>query len=208
MLIIDYDAGNLRNVQKLAEALGENATFGNSVEAVNSATSYVLPGVGSFYDAMRNLNELEIVDALRHNVMVEQKPFLGICLGMQLLGWSSEEGPPIAGLGFLDLTVRKIKVGNGYRLPHMGWNDIRAKENTILLRDLPSAPDLYFVHSYHAACNDENIVAATCDYGREMVVAVENKNVFGVQFHPEKSQSFGRTIFKNFLNYCFELKTK
>ena len=208
MLIIDYDAGNLRNVQKLVEALGEDATIGNSVEAVNNASSYLLPGVGAFYDAMTNLNELKIVDALRHNVLVEKKPLLGICLGMQLLGLSSEEGSAIAGLGFLDLEVKKIKVGEGYRLPHMGWNDIQWRDNSLLLKHLPLAPDLYFVHSYHAVCNDNNIVAATCGYGQEIVVAVENRNVFGVQFHPEKSQSFGRTILKNYINYCSEHKSQ
>lgn len=204
MLIIDYDAGNLRNVQKLVEALGEDAAIGNSVEAVNNASSYLLAGVGAFYDAMTNLNELKIVDALRHNVLVEKKPLLGICLGMQLLGLSSEEGSAIAGLGFLDLEVKKIKVGEGYRLPHMGWNDIRWRDNSLLLKHLPLAPDLYFVHSYHAVCNDNTIIAATCDYDHELVAAVEKENVFGVQFHPEKSQSFGRIILSNYMNYCRE----
>lgn len=202
MMIIDYKTGNLRNIQKIIESMNEVATIGNSVDEINNASSYILPGVGAFDDAMSTIIDLGIIEALRYNVLIKKKPILGICLGMQLLGARSDEGKPISGLCFLDMAVKKIKVSDGLRLPHIGWNNLHVRKKALLFKDLPEDSDLYFVHSYHAVCNDPNIIAATCNYGQEIVVAVEKGNVHGMQFHPEKSQHFGRILINNFINYC------
>jgi len=202
MLIIDYDVGNLRNVQKLIESLGQTTKVTNSIDEINNASSYLLPGVGAFSDAMKKLTDLGLVDVIKHNVLVEKKPILGICLGMQILGTDSEEGGLSNGLDLLGFSVKKIEISENYRLPHIGWNDIKIEKNSILLNGLPDSPDFYFVHSYHAQCNDPSIIAATCDYSQKIVAAVEKDNIFGAQFHPEKSQAYGAHIIKNFINFC------
>jgi len=202
MLIIDYDVGNLRNVQKLVESLGEVAKITDSIDEINNASSYLLPGVGAFPDAMKKLSNLGLSEVIRHNVLVEKKPILGICLGMQILGSGSEEGESIEGLGLLKMSVKKIKNSNEYKLPHIGWNDLMIEKDSVLLNGLPEAADFYFVHSYHAVCDDPSIIAATCDYSNRFVAAVEKDNIFGVQFHPEKSQAYGAHIINNFINFC------
>lgn len=206
MLIIDYDVGNLRNVQKLVESLGQTTKISNSIEEINNASSYLLPGVGAFSDAMNKLTNLGLVEIIRHNVLTKKKPILGICLGMQVLGLESEEGGRTKGLGLLEMFIEKINLNEGYRLPHIGWNDIKIEKESILLNELPVNSDFYFVHSYHARCDDNSIVAATCEYSQKFVAVVEKDNIFGAQFHPEKSQAYGALIMKNFINYCKERK--
>uniref|UniRef100_UPI004048D3D4 imidazole glycerol phosphate synthase subunit HisH n=1 Tax=Polynucleobacter sp. TaxID=2029855 RepID=UPI004048D3D4 len=202
MLIIDYDVGNIKNVQKLVESFGEDVLISAQTEEINLASSYILPGVGAFPDAMARLRELRLVDVIRHNVLVRKKPILGICLGMQLLGNDSEEGGYTEGLGLLEMSIRKISVTDEFRLPHIGWNDVKCEKESVLLNGLPNNPDFYFVHSFHAQCINRSIITGTCKYSHEIVATVEKNNIFGAQFHPEKSQSYGGQIIKNFINYC------
>jgi imidazole glycerol-phosphate synthase subunit HisH len=201
MLIIDYDVGNLRNVQKLVGSLGQDSVISNSLDEIDNAPSYILPGVGAYSDAMKKLADTGLIDALRKNVLERKKPILGICLGMQLLGKASDEGAPVEGLNLLDMSVKKIHITDGFRLPHIGWNDINIERNSILMNGLPENPDFYFVHSYHAICADYSDVVATCQYSHKIVASVERGNIFGVQFHPEKSQAFGAHVVKNFIDY-------
>ena len=202
MLIIDYDVGNIGNVRKIIESFGQDVLVSNSERDVNRASSYILPGVGAFPDAMRKLAELGLIETLKNNVCDKKKPILGICLGMQILGLNGDEGGNIDGLGILNMSIRRLQVTTPHRLPHIGWNNIKAAKNSMLLAGLPEAPDFYFVHSYHAQCHDDSIVAATCDYGGQFVAAVEHQNVFGVQFHPEKSQAYGAKVLQNFVSIC------
>jgi len=207
LVIIDCNLGNLRNVQKAFEKIGEEAIISNNISQIEKADCLVLPGVGAFAEAMENIHSLGLFDVLRKQIFHEKKPILGICLGMQLLGKESYEHGKCEGLNLLPMVIKKLEVNTDkYRLPHMGWNDISVKNNTSLLEDLPDNPDFYFVHNYHAICDIDNIIAATCDYGQTFVVAVQYENIFGVQFHPEKSQENGIKVLKNFIKYVKSIK--
>ncbi|MBM4184044.1 MAG: imidazole glycerol phosphate synthase subunit HisH [Gemmatimonadetes bacterium] len=203
LTIINYGAGNLRNVQKAIEHLGGRAVISSSPDEISRAEALVLPGVGHFQDGMRGLTSRGLDGAIREAVLERRSALLGICMGMQLVAQDGEEGGPAPGLGLLPMSIRLLESDEpGFRLPHIGWNEVRHRPGTVLFEGLPSTPDVYFVHSYHAVCMDESVVAATCPFAGGFTAAVERAPIFAVQFHPEKSQRFGLKILDNFLRYC------
>ena len=196
--IIDYDAGNIKSVEKALLAMGETPVLTRDPEVILHADHIILPGVGSFGDAMENLHKFGLVDVIRE--AIDRKiPFLGICLGLQLLFESSEETPGVAGLGILKGKIVKIPAGPGLKIPHMGWNSLTVREGASLFKGLEKEPYVYFVHSYYLQAKDPDIVAATTQYGVTIHASVEKGNVFACQFHPEKSSKTGLAILKNFL---------
>lgn len=196
--IIDYDAGNIKSVQKAFEYVGEDVLLTRDASKILSADKVVLPGVGSFGDAMQKLNEYDLVGVI-NEVIDKGTPFLGICLGMQLLFERSEESPGVSGLGILKGEIVKIPDEEGYKIPHIGWNSLTLKDDASLFDGTEGEPYVYFVHSYYLKADDRDVVAATCDYTTTMDVSVEKDNIFGCQFHPEKSSDLGIEIIKNFL---------
>ena len=203
IVIVDYEVGNFRNVQKAFERVGANSVISRDPDVIAGASVLVLPGVGAFGKAMGNLDSFGIAPLIHRHALEARKPLLGICLGMQLLAEEGFEGGRVAGLGVLPMAVRRLDVADtGLRFPHIGWNDIKPRPESRLFADIPEKPDFYFVHGYCVEPAEDSIVAATCDYGGEFVCAVERANVFATQFHPEKSQRFGRTVLCNFLDFC------
>ena len=196
--IIDYDAGNIRSVEKALSYLGEKTVVSRNPETLKNADKVILPGVGSFGQAMENLHRYELVPVIR-DMIEDGKPFLGICLGLQLLFESSEETPGVAGLGILKGKIVRIPEGPGLKIPHMGWNSLNVREGASLFKGLEKEPYVYFVHSYYLQAKDPKIVAATAEYGVTIHASVEKENVFACQFHPEKSSKTGLAILKNFL---------
>jgi len=204
--IIDCNLGNLRNVQKAFERLGIRAGISSKKEELESAQAIILPGVGAFGDAIANLQALHLIESIREQVLHKKKPILGICLGMQLFGEESYERGHYRGLGLLPMSIQRLQPKEKLPVPHVGWDDITVKNNSSLLAGLPENPDFYFVHSFHAACNSPEIVAAMCDYGGEFVAAVQWGNIFATQFHPEKSQASGLKVLANFAKIVGEQK--
>ena len=196
--IIDYDAGNLRSVEKALEALGSRAIITRNRDEILGADRVILPGVGAFGDAMENLHQYELVDTIRQ-AAASGKPFLGICLGLQLLFESSEESPGVEGLSVLPGKILRIPDHPGLKIPHMGWNSLSVTPGARLFRGIENGAYVYFVHSYYCKADDESIVAATTEYSTHIHAAVERGNVFACQFHPEKSGSVGLQILKNFI---------
>jgi glutamine amidotransferase len=201
--IVDYGAGNLRNVQKAVEHLGGQAGICSQPDDVLRADALILPGVGHFQDGMASLKATGLDEALRTAVRDRGVPILGICLGMHLLADEGHEGGLTEGLGLLPMSIRLMESDLAdFRLPHIGWNEVEASADSVLFQDLPSRPDFYFVHSYHSVCTDPAIAAATCPFAGGVVAAVEKDSVFAVQFHPEKSQRFGLKLLDNFMRHC------
>ena len=196
--IIDYDAGNLRSVEKALEALGSRAVITRNRDEILGADRVILPGVGAFGDAMEKLHQYELVDTIRQ-AAASGKPFLGICLGLQLLFESSEESPGVEGLSVLPGKILRIPDHPGLKIPHMGWNSLSVTPGARLFRGIENGACVYFVHSYYCKADDESIVAATTEYSTHIHAAVERGNVFACQFHPEKSGSVGLQILKNFI---------
>ena len=196
--IIDYDAGNLRSVEKALEALGAETVVTRDPEVIAGSSRVILPGVGSFGDAMERLNQYGLPDVIRRTVS-GNKPFLGICLGLQLLFEESEESPGVPGLGILKGKILKIPQTEGLKIPHMGWNSLNLKPDSRLFAGIRDQEYVYFVHSYYLKAQEESQGAATTWYGTEIHAAVEAGNVFACQFHPEKSGDTGLRILKNFL---------
>ena len=196
--IIDYDAGNIRSVEKALAYLGEETVVSRDPQVLLKADKVILPGVGSFGQAMENLHRYNLVPVIKEMVK-NNTPFLGICLGLQLLFESSEETPGVAGLGILEGKIVHIPEGPGLKIPHMGWNSLNVREGASLFKGLEKEPYVYFVHSYYLQAKDPKIVAATAEYGVTIHASVEKENVFACQFHPEKSSKTGLAILKNFL---------
>lgn len=196
--IIDYDAGNIRSVEKAMHYLGQEVEITREKDRILRAQKVILPGVGSFGDAMGKIRQYGLEDVIRQ-VVQKQTPFLGICLGLQLLFEESEESPGVKGLGLLKGKIRKIPGGNGLKIPHMGWNTLELKGNGRLFRGLPPEPYVYFVHSYYLEAQDRDIVKAETSYGTRIDASVEKGQVFACQFHPEKSSSVGLAILENFV---------
>ncbi|MCR5584588.1 MAG: imidazole glycerol phosphate synthase subunit HisH [Lachnospiraceae bacterium] len=195
--IIDYGAGNLRSVEKAFAYLGYETVVSSDENVLLSADKIVLPGVGAFADAMNMLRDSGL--DLTVKKAVERKiPLLGICLGMQMLFESSEEGAEVPGLAVFKGKIKKFEETSGFKIPQIGWNSIKIKEGTKLFKDIPNDSYVYFVHSYYLDAEDKNVVAATCDYIHPFHAAVESGNVFACQFHPEKSGKTGLAILKNF----------
>lgn len=195
--IIDYDAGNLKSVEKALVSLGEDCVVTRDAETILGADKVILPGVGAFGDAMEKLQRFGLVEVIR-KVAVAGTPFLGICLGLQLLFRSSDESPGVEGIGLLDGEIVSIPPKEGYKIPHMGWNSIEIKEGAKLFRGIENQSYVYYVHSYYLKADHPEDVAATTDYIVPIHASVEHGNVFACQFHPEKSGDVGLQILRNF----------
>ncbi|MEF2806677.1 MAG: imidazole glycerol phosphate synthase subunit HisH [Massilistercora timonensis] len=196
--IIDYDAGNIRSVEKALQFLGQEVKITRDREEILGADKVVLPGVGSFGDAMGKLHQYGLVEVIRQ-VAEKKTPFLGICLGLQLLFERSDESPGVEGLGILKGEILRIPEGEGRKIPHMGWNSLELRNQGRLFAGLSGEPYVYFVHSYYLKARDEQIVKATTEYGVTIHASVEQDNIFACQFHPEKSSDTGLQILKNFI---------
>ena len=197
--IIDYDAGNLRSVEKALLALGDKPVITRDRDTILKADRVILPGVGSFGDAMERLHQYGLVEVI-HQVVAQNTPLLGICLGLQLLFERSDECDGVAGLGVLQGEIVRIPDGEGRKVPHMGWNSLKLRPGTRLFAGIPDGSFVYFVHSYYLKAADESQVAATTEYGVSIHAAVESGNIFACQFHPEKSSDTGLQILKNFIS--------
>ena len=197
--ILDYDAGNLRSVEKALNYIGEDTVITRDKDVIMNSDKVILPGVGSFGDAMEKLNNYNLINTI-YDVVDKKIPFLGICLGLQLLFEESEETPGVTGLGILKGRIKKIPSIDNIKIPHMGWNSIDIKDGAKLLRGMSKQEYVYFVHSYYLEAEDENIVAATTEYGTHIHASVESGNIFACQFHPEKSSETGLHILQNFVN--------
>ena len=195
--MIDYDAGNIKSVEKALKTLGQEVIVTRDPDTILNAEKVILPGVGSFGDAMEKLHSYGLVEVI-HKVVEKKTPFLGICLGLQLLFESSEETPGVEGLGILKGRIVKIPDNGELKIPHMGWNSLQFQNSGRLFENLPQDSYVYFVHSYYLQAEDESIVKATTDYSTCIHASVEKDNVFACQFHPEKSSDVGLTILKNF----------
>ena len=201
LTIVDCKTGNLRNIQKAFLRLGVEVSISQTKEEIDEASGYILPGVGSFANAMANLEALHLIQSLKNNIINKKKPTLGICLGMQVLAEVGYEDGLTKGLGVLPMEIKKLKSSNDCPIPHIGWNDIVYSPKSILFNDIPQNVDYYFVHSFHAICSEKEIISATCEHGSKFVAAVEKNHIFGTQFHPEKSQKNGLKILENFLKW-------
>ena len=196
--IIDYGMGNLRSVQKGFERMGREAVVTRDPKTILDASKVVLPGVGAFPDCMRNLEEYGLIDAVQKSI-ASGKPFLGICLGLQLLFTESEEFGISKGLDVIKGRVVRFKMQDpAFKIPHMGWNSVAIRRRPPALADVPEGSHFYFVHSFHVVPEDKGVIATTTDYGMEFVSSVWKDNIFATQFHPEKSQALGLSILKHF----------
>jgi len=203
IVIIDYGIGNLQSVQRAFEKVGAKAQISQDPETLKTAEKIVLPGVGSFAEGMANLHRYGFVSVLEQRVVKEGVPFLGICLGFQMLTNRSEEGEA-RGLGWINGETKQFHFdgpGGQYRIPHMGWNEVSGNSNNPLFKDLPDHSCFYFAHSFYVTCQDQNSVMASTQYGHEFVSVVQKGNIFGTQFHPEKSHLNGLTVIKNFMRH-------
>lgn len=195
--IIDYGMGNLGSIANMIKKVGHKSIITSKMEEIQKATKLILPGVGSFDNGMKNLKEYGLVEILNQKVLAEKTPILGICLGMQLMTKSSEEGI-LSGLSWIDAETKRF-VCDILKIPHMGWNVIKHEKESKLFDDLESEKRYYFVHSYYVKTNHKEDILATTPYGFDFVSAFEKENILGVQFHPEKSHKFGMNLFKNFV---------
>ena len=196
--IIDYDAGNIKSVEKALKYLGEDVKITRDREEILAADGVILPGVGAFGDAMEKLHAYGLVEVI-HEVAAQGKPFLGICLGLQLLFESSEETPGVEGLHLLDGRIKRIPAAEGLKIPHIGWNDLTFPAQGRLFQGVEEHSYVYFVHSYYLEAADPSIVMATTKYGTLIHASVEQGNIFACQFHPEKSSRVGLKILQNFV---------
>jgi glutamine amidotransferase len=196
--IIDYNMGNVASVQKALNFLNIPSVVTNNHKAISDSDFILLPGVGSFRQGMENLKRKELDKLLTDLVMGEKKSFLGICLGMQLIAKKGTEPEDCVGLDWVEGTIVKIEEQN-LRVPHMGWNNIDIKKQRYF--DNLQGKDFYFIHSYHFIPDNKDVIAATVEYGRELVAAVQKENIFATQFHPEKSQVAGLSLLKNYFDY-------
>ena len=201
LTIVDYGMGNLSSVAKAFENLRADVVVSSRAEDLAKADRVVLPGVGAFAEGMKNLTELDLIEPLRDAVYEGDKPFLGLCLGMQLLARDSYEMGHHQGLGWLQATVKPVEVSRDLKSIHIGWNDVSPRNNCPLFAGLGTEPNFYFVHRYHMVCDDDEVIAGTSEYGDPFVAAVHKSNIFGVQFHPEKSQETGLALLRNFLRW-------
>lgn len=195
--IIDYGAGNLQSVKKALDFIGAESVITDNIETINACDRILLPGVGSFGDAMDSMTQKGLVQTVKENAL-SGKPFLGICLGLQLLFEESEESPGVKGLGIFKGKIKKFSPDMGLKIPHIGWNSLKIKQKDTLFKDIPENSYVYFVHSYYLHADDENEIATVTNYGIDFHSAVGKNNIFATQFHPEKSGDVGLQILRNF----------
>lgn len=199
--IIDYGVGNVTSVKNVLNFIGIEPTISSGPEIIASSDFLILPGVGSFGDGMENLKKRDLINVLKKEVLENKKNILGICLGMQLFASKGYEYGEHDGLNFIKGKVIKIDNSKtGLRLPQIGWNDVKLNKHCKISQNFEKDPIFYFVHSYYFEPEDKKVIAGTCDYGYEITAMVESGNIFGTQFHPEKSHTDGIRIIKNFLN--------
>lgn len=196
--IVDYDAGNIKSVEKALQFLGQEPVVKRDKETLLQAEKVIVPGVGAFGDAMGKMHQYGLVEVLRE-IAAKGTPLLGICLGLQLFFESSEETPGVEGLGLLPGKIVRIPDKEGFKIPHMGWNSIQINPASRLLKGIEEGAYVYFVHSYYLQAENEADVAATTDYVVNIHAAAEHENIFATQFHPEKSGEIGLRILKNFI---------
>lgn len=202
IVIIDYGMGNLGSVRNMIRYLGYEPLVSSAKKDIEIADKLILPGVGHFAKAMQNLRNNNLIDTIRHQVIENKIPILGICLGMQLLCNYSEEGN-VEGIGLIDAEVKKFNFlsSTNLKIPHMGWNKIlKRSTNSVLFENIKTPSRFYFVHSYYVDCKEQTVISAETEYGILFTSAFTKKNIHGVQFHPEKSHQFGIDLFQNFLN--------
>ena len=195
--IIDYDAGNIKSVEKAFQYIGEETILTRDPDVLLNADHVVLPGVGAFGDAMQKIKDYHLENTI-YDVVDKKIPFMGICLGLQLLFESSEETPGVSGLGILPGKILRIPDAEGLKIPHIGWNSLELTNNGRLFEGIHNESYVYFVHSYYLKAQEEEIVKASTEYGTHIHASVEKDNVFACQFHPEKSGDVGLEILKNF----------
>lgn len=204
IVVVDYGMGNLRSVLRKMERLKIPAVISGSENDIIDAKKLILPGVGNFEEGMKNLTQAKLISVLNHVVLEKKKPILGICLGMQLLTNFSEEGN-VRGLEWVDAATTRfnfLEKNINLRIPHVGWNLIKPTIECPLLKNLDFSKRYYFTHSYFVKCNDEQDVVASTDYGIQFHSVINKKNIYGTQFHPEKSHFTGLQLIENFVNYC------
>lgn len=201
IVIVDYGMGNLNSVKKKLTRLNANVIISAEPTDIKSSDKIILPGVGHFKKAMESLKSLDLIDVLNNEILNNKKPILGICLGMQLMAAKSEEGN-VEGLGWLDANVIKFRVNDTlkYKIPHTGWNQIMIKKESLLMKNIPELSEFYFVHAYHMLTNDNNDVLNETEFEYRFASAIQKDNIFGVQYHPEKSHEIGEVLFHNFIN--------
>ena len=195
--IIDYGAGNLQSVKKAFDFIGAESVITDNPEIINACDRILLPGVGSFGDAMDSMAKSGLVETVKQNAL-SGKPFLGICLGLQLLFEESEESPGVKGLGIFKGKIKKFSSDMGLKIPHIGWNSLEIKQKDGIFKNIPENSYVYFVHSYYLHAEDKNDIAAITNYGIDFHSAVGKNNIFATQFHPEKSGDVGLQILRNF----------
>lgn len=200
--IIDYGMGNLLSVQNAVEYIGQKVKIITNPAEIKSVDKLILPGVGAFDDCVQNLKSNGFIESLNEEVLINKVPILGICLGMQVMALSSEEGRLQSnGLGWFDAQIVKIQPSdNTFRIPHVGWSTLKTSSNSIFKAIPKENADFYFVHSYYMSCKNQDDVIATFEHGGEFTAAVHKENIYGMQFHPEKSQTYGLQILENFIS--------
>ncbi|SRR6266545_783709 len=202
VVVVDYGICNVRSVVKALELVGGTVRVSGAAKDLEEAERIVLPGVGAFENGMRNLTMLGLIEPLAEQVLGKEKPFLGICLGMQLLARTSHEFGMHEGLGWLPATVKAFAFDKeGPKVPHIGWNEVFVEMESPLFAGVRKMPSFYFVHSYHMVCDTPKFVAASAEYGGRFTAAVQKDNIFATQFHPEKSQDDGLRLLENFLQW-------
>lgn len=200
--IVNYGLGNLGSIANMLKVIGERSVITSDRKEIESADKLILPGVGAFDAGVFQLNKNGLINTIKEQCLDKHKPILGICLGMQLLGRKSEEGV-LPGLGLIPFdNIRFTIKDKNLKIPHMGWDIVKFTQDNPLIQGCDGTQRYYFVHSYHAKCDDENAVLMSCDYGYEFPAAVVNGNIYGVQFHPEKSHAFGMKLLENFARSC------
>lgn len=199
-IIIDYGMGNVGSIHNMIRKAGYSSKISNSYDDIMNATKLILPGVGSFDSGMNQLNKYDLIDVLNKKVVQEKTPILGICLGMQLMTNSSEEGT-MSGLGWVDAATKKFILPEhpNLKVPHMGWNHTLSTKNSSLTDNMDSNPRYYFVHSYYVHCHDQQDILTSTQYGIPFTSSFQRNNIFGVQFHPEKSHKYGLKLLSNFM---------
>ena len=201
--IIDYGMGNIGSIVNMIKKIGHESRVASEADQLADAEKLILPGVGAFDQGIENLKELNMIPILRRKITEEKRPILGICLGMQLMTAGSEEGIS-GGLGFIDARTQRFSFTNSVKLPipHMGWNTVKVEKNHALFDGMGNSSQFYFVHSYYVLCNNLEDILLTSQYGLNFTSAYQRENIYGVQFHPEKSHKYGMQLLRNFIEKC------